>query len=81
GVVSAKDIRISRNKAALEKDNVSFKGGFEKYRAYTDKQIENLGKSLDWSFFDPVPLRSGKLDGTLMFRKAYGMMRDVFASA
>lgn len=82
GVVTAKDIRVSRSKAQLENDQVSFKGGFAKYRAYADKQIDVfLNNKPDWSVFDKPLFLNGKVDATFMLRKAYGQMRDTTASA
>lgn len=82
GVVTAKDIRVSRSKADLKKDQALFRGGLAKYRAYTDKQIDAfLRIKPDWSVFEKSHFRSGKIDGTTMILKAYSQMRNTTASA
>jgi hypothetical protein len=82
GVVSAKDIRVSRSEADLDKDKVSFKGGFAKYRAYADKQInEFLLNKPDWTIFENPLVRPCKVDGTYIMRKAFAQMRDSLTCA
>lgn len=82
GIVSAKDIRVSRSKTDLQRDKLSFDNGFRKYRAYTDKQLDTFLKNkIDWSLFEQSHNRSGKLDGTHMLTKAYGRLNNVVASA
>ncbi len=81
-VVSAKDIRVSRSKADLDKDKKVHEFGFVKYRDYADQQIGDfLQERFDWSIFENELHRSGKLDGTTVLLKAYGLLRDVVASA
>jgi hypothetical protein len=82
GVVSGKDIRISRSKADLERDRESRESGYVKYRNYTDKQMDDFARTpFDWSVFDKPQHRLGKLDGTTVLLKAYGKMRNVFGAA
>ena len=82
GVVTTKDIRVSRSKADLDRDRAALQFGFAKYCAYADKQIDEfLSHKPDWSIFDKSYVRSGKLDGTKMLLKAWGTIRDTVASA
>lgn len=82
GVVSAKDIRVSRSKSVLQRDKQSFENGFQKYRVYTDKQMDAFLKvKPDWSIFDQPRLCCGKLDGTRILINAYSRLRDTTASA
>jgi hypothetical protein len=82
GVVSAKDIRVSRSKADLKIDALSFKGGYAKYRAYADKQIDAfLREKPDWSVFEKSPFHYGKIDGSYILRKSFGQLRNTLASA
>ena len=82
GVVTAKDIRVSRSKADLDKDKKAHEFGFVKYRDYADQQVGDfLQERFDWSIFDNELHRSSKLDGTTVLLKAYGQLRDVVASA
>ncbi len=82
GVVTAKDIRVSRSKAELIRDKKAREFGFAKYRDYADQQIGDfLAKGFDWSIFENEHTRSGKLDGTTVLLKAYGQLRNTVASA
>ena len=82
GVVTEKDIRVSRSKADLDRDRAALQSGFAKYRAYADKQIDEfLSHKPDCSIFDKSYVRSGRLDGTRMLLKALGTVRDTVASA
>jgi len=82
GVVSATDIRVSRRKTELENDALQRKNGYAKYRILADKQIHELMSTRhDWSLLEPALRRSGKLDSVGLLKKAYGSLRDNFASA
>ena len=82
GIVTEKDIRVSRSKADLDRDRAALQSGFAKYRAYADKQIDEfLSHKPDWSIFEKSYVRSGRLDGTRMLLKALGSVRDTVASA
>ena len=82
GVVTAKDIRVSRSKADLERDKKAHEFGFAKYRDYADQQVGDfLRERFDWSLFEKQRLCSGKLDGTTVLLKAFGQMRNAVASA
>ena len=82
GVVTAKDIRVSRSKAELNRDKKAREFGFAKYRDYADKQVGDfLVKGFDWSLFENEHPHSGKLDGTTVLLKAYGQLHNAFASA
>ena len=81
-VVKARDIRISRSKAALKQDEKGHAAGYAKYCAYAEKQMDEvLNHKLDWGIFEKFHFQNGKLDGTHMILKAYGRTRDTFASA
>ena len=82
GVVQAKDIRISRDKEQRRADKLRFTGGFEKYRAYADKQIDTfLKQKLDWSIFDAPRERNGKLTGTRVLLNALARLNPRFPSS
>ena len=78
--VSAKDIRISRCKKELIRDEQDLRDGFKKYHAYADRQIDDFfRKKMDWSIFQPtVPLHR-KVDGTSVFLHACARLRDLSA--
>ncbi len=79
GKVTVKDVRVSRSKSQRADDKQRLLNGFATYKHYADKQVDEfLNKKRDCA---PVPNRSGKLDGTLMLRKAYGQMRNAFSLA
>jgi hypothetical protein len=81
GVVSARDIRVSRKKADLIADKNAFREGFAKYKAYADKQIDAFLKDRpDWSIFEKSSYHYGKLDATKVLLKAYAQTRHLSAS-
>lgn len=80
GVVTAKDIRVSRSKADLEQDKKVLEFGFAKYRSYADKQVDVfLKERFDWSPFEKTLVRSGMLDGTTVLLKAYAHLHNALA--
>lgn len=82
GVVSARDIRVSRKKHQLNDDKKTLRNGFEKYNAYADTQVDAfLQNPPDWSLFDKQPFHYGKLDGSSILLKAWGACRDRLVSA
>ena len=82
GTVSSGDIRISCKKDQLVTDKKTLRGGFAKYKAYADEQIDDFLKTKpDWSFFEKHPFRYGKLDGSSMLLRAWGSCRDPCFSA
>ena len=82
GVVTAKDIRVSRSKADLNRDKKVLEFGFAKYRSYAVKQVDAfLKERFDWSLYDKPLFRSAKLDGTSLLLKACGQLRNTLASA
>jgi hypothetical protein len=82
GVVTAKDVRVSRSRAALAADAESRVSGYAKYRKLADKQIhEFLSSPYDWSLFAPPPRGCGKLDATGMLKKSFGSLHDNLAAS
>ena len=82
GVVTAKDIRVSRSKAERSSDKAALYDGFARYRQYADKQIDAfLNAKRDWSIFETPSLRFGKLDGTGMLLAAFGRDHGILPSA
>jgi len=82
GVVTAKDVRVSRSKAELCADAKSRKHGYVKYRKLADKQIYDfLCTRRDWSIFASPPHGHGKLDAVGMLIKAHGSLRSPLAAS
>jgi hypothetical protein len=82
GVVTAKDVRVSRSRAALETNVKARVGGYAKYRKLADEQVRDfLHTKCDWSLFAPSPPRSGKLDATGILKKAFASLRDNLAAS
>jgi hypothetical protein len=82
GVVTAADIRVSRNRDRLDEDKKSLRDGFAKYRAYADEQIDDFIKNKpNWDAFEKRTYRYGKLDGSSLVLKACGQTRHPLASA
>ena len=82
GVVTAKDVRVSRSRAALAADAESRVSGYAKYRKLADKQIhEFLSSPYDWSLFAPPPRGCGKLDAFGILKKAFGSLHDYLAAS
>ena len=81
-VVKAGDIRVSRKKEELNDDRKALILGFEKYRAYTDKQIAEVMKDgFDPGVFASAPFSYGKLDGTSILLKAFSRSPNVFGAS
>lgn len=82
GVVTAKDVRVSRSKAALDADAKSRASGYAKYRTLADKQIDEfLRKKCDWSIFEAPPRGRGKIDAAAMLKKAFGSLQNTLAAS
>jgi hypothetical protein len=81
GVVTAKDVRVSRSKDAQEADGKLPANGYAKYRNLADKQVNDfLSTKCNWDLFSPPPRGNGKLDATGMLKKAFGSLHDNLAA-
>ena len=75
--VSAKDIRISLNRDEQKKETERFRGGWEKYNSYMDRQVDSI-LSADWaSVFEKEALPFGKVDASYIIRKSFGAIPSV----
>ena len=82
GKVTAKHIRISRDKSDRRKDFNALKNGLEIYNKYAEEQVRSVfGGKHDWSVFEdnsaPTAFTYGKLTGTTILLKACARLKAV----